>query len=102
MVHSRVDVRIEPIFIWRLLHPGSRRLFVNETDLGYRLDASEAVLPWNDQPDRRAIWIWKRLFAIESNGQDRQRIHRLIQAQTFNIRPLQNRAALLWQLVGCI
>src|SRR5215475_6263708 len=102
MVHSRVDVRVEPIFIWRYLHPGCSRLFFDETNPSDRLDPFEAVLPWNDQPNRRAVWIWKRLFAVESNGQNRQRIHRLVQAQTFNVRPLQNRAALLRQLIGCI
>src|SRR6059036_1803021 len=59
MVHGWVDVRVEPIFVWSLLHPRCYRLLVNETHLSDRLDTFEAVLPWHNQPNRRAVLIWK-------------------------------------------
>src|SRR5215470_8139758 len=83
VIYTWVDVREEPIFIRRVLHPRCFRLFVDETNLSDRLDAFEAILPWNDQPQRCTILIWKRPFAVKPNGQDRQRIHCFIQTQSF-------------------
>src|SRR6266404_4685482 len=61
MIHGGVDVCIEAVFIWRLLHPGRYRLFVDEANLRDRLDAFETVLPGSDQSYRRTVLIGKRL-----------------------------------------
>ena len=51
----RVDVRVEPVLVRRVLVPRRRRLLVDERDLHDRLDALEAVLPRHDElaPARR-------------------------------------------------
>src|SRR2546426_6789976 len=102
MIHSGVDVCIEAIFIWSLLHPGCDRLFIDEANFRDRLDAFKTVLPWRDQSDRRTVLIGKRLFSVEPNGQNRQRIHRLVHSQALYVWQLQNISALLRKLIGRI
>src|SRR4029079_18929642 len=64
-----------------------------------RLDALEAVLPRHHQLDRRAVLVGHDT-AVETDGQDRERMQRLAQAQLFDVRPLQRAGLLARHLVG--
>jgi hypothetical protein len=54
-------------------------LFLDEADLDDGFNAFEAVFPRYDQPDRRSV-LRRQRFAVEPHGQDRQRVHRFVQA----------------------
>src|SRR5262249_5828934 len=66
-----------------------------------RLDALETVFPWNDEPQRCAVLIGKRL-AVEADGQNGEWMHRFVEPQAFDIGPLENREkrSLVRHLVG--
>ena len=53
-----------------------------------RFDAFEAVFPRCDQPQRRAV-LRRQGFAVHADGQQRQRVHRLVQPQPFDVGVLQ-------------
>src|SRR6185437_6995337 len=61
MIHRRIDVRVEAIFVRRRDLPRVQRLFVDERDPRDRLDALEAVLPRHDQPEGCAILVRQHL-----------------------------------------
>ncbi len=60
-----------------------------QLDLDDRLDALEAVLPRHDEPDGRAVRV-REDPAVETDGEDRQRVHRLVEAQALDVRPVEN------------
>mmetsp|Transcript_6942 Transcript_6942/g.11094 ORF Transcript_6942/g.11094 Transcript_6942/m.11094 type:complete len:709 (+) Transcript_6942:1525-3651(+) len=74
------------------LVPRCGRLLIGHGDPNNRLDGFVTVFPRHHQTHRRAILVRDR-FVINSRGHDRQRMHRLVQAQTLHIRPVQNRKA---------
>ena len=67
------------------MRPGGLRLRLLQMDLDDALDALEAVLPGNHQPDGRAVLI-RQGFAVDPHRQERERVHRLVDAQPFEIR----------------
>src|SRR5437667_7301621 len=75
--HAGIDVGIKPVVHGRLLHPRRRRLLLDEPDLDDRFDALEAVLPRDDQAQRRAVLI-RQLFPVQTDRDQRQRMHRLV------------------------
>src|SRR5215467_6805074 len=84
MVALGIDVGIEAVFAGRVGGPIGRRLLFDEADLGNRLDALEAVLPRDNQTQRRPVLIGQS-FAVHSQAEQRQRMHGFIQAETFLI-----------------
>src|SRR5690606_38001860 len=66
-----------------------------------RLDALEAVFPRHHQTERRAVLVGQAA-AIHTHREKRQWVHRLIHAQTFNVRPVDQRkiGADPWHLLG--
>eukprot|EP01136_Pigoraptor_vietnamica_P026025 Opistho-1_new@80611 len=85
----RVDVGIEAVFLRRGHVPGGARLLVGEADLHQRLAALEAVLPGHHQAQRRAILVGQHL-AVHAEGQQGQRVHGLVHAQAFHVRPVEH------------
>src|SRR5207249_6402729 len=57
MIHLGIDVGVEPVLAGRRLVPGGLRLLAHEPDAHDRLRALEAVLPRNDDADRRPILV---------------------------------------------
>src|SRR4029450_3396934 len=79
-----IHVRKESIFRRPRLLPGVVRLILDELHPHDRLDALEAVLPRYDQTNRRAVLIWQ-YFTVKADGQDRERMHRFVHAQTLGV-----------------
>ncbi len=59
-------------------------------DADDRFRALEAVLPRHDDANRRAILVWQHL-AVEADGDERQRVHGLLDREALAIRPLEDR-----------
>src|SRR5262245_31355981 len=91
MIDGGVDVRVEPVLLWRRMLPRTDRLLRYEPDLHNRLDALEAVLPGNDEPKWGAVLI-RQHFVVQPDGEDRERVHRFIKAQPFDIWPTKIRS----------
>src|SRR5712691_11244529 len=68
MIDARVHVRVEAVFVRRLLLPRVERLPLDEAHFHDRLDVFEAVLPWYREPQRRAVLVWQHLV-IESRDE---------------------------------
>ena len=81
-----IDVRVEAVGLGPSRCSRKSGLLLDELDLDDRLDALEAVLPRHDEADRRAVLVHQRL-AIETDGEDGQRMHRLVHAQSLDIGP---------------
>src|SRR3984885_8872583 len=67
MIDRRVDVGQETILVGGGARPGGARCLFREFDADDGLDALEAVLPGDDQPQRRAVLIRQHL-AVQSHG----------------------------------
>src|SRR5688572_17440934 len=97
MIDRRVHVGVEAVGLRILDLPGVDRRPFDEAQLDDRLDALEAVLPRDDQTNRRAVLI-RQHFAVESDGKDGQRMHGFVEPQAFHVRPLERVGALLRKL----
>src|SRR5437879_7292837 len=95
MIDVRVYVRIKPIFVWRLNLPGRRRLVRDQHNLYDRLDALETIFPRYDETNRCTILRRHRL-PVHAGRQNRQRIHRFIQTQAFNVWLIKHARGLIW------
>src|SRR5258706_4396210 len=91
MLDRRIDVRVEAVRLGPRLHPRAHGLFFDESDRDDGFDALEAVLPRSDQSQRRSIRIGQWL-SIYAECDQRQRIHRFVESETFHIRPIQTAA----------
>src|SRR5438309_6114858 len=89
MVDRRVHVRVEAVLAGRPEVPRGRRLGLDEADAHDRLDALEPVLPRDDEAERRAVLVRQRL-PVESDGEDRERVHRLVDAKAFDVGPAED------------
>ncbi len=90
MVDGRIHVGIETVFVGSRHVPCRLRLAFEEFDFDNRLDALEAVFPWHDQAQRRAVLVWQ--FApVHAHGEQGQRMHGLVHAQAFAIGPIEHR-----------
>src|SRR5690606_34407688 len=92
MVNVRVDVAVEAVLARLQPIPGGRRHALGEADGDDRLDALEAVLPRHHQPQRRAVLLRQRL-AVQTGGQDCERMHRLVDAQALAVGPVDRAEA---------
>nr|ADI18334.1 hypothetical protein [uncultured Rhodobacterales bacterium HF4000_03E16] len=101
MVHLGVHVAVEPIFAAIGNVPACRRLLIGQGDAHHRLDRLEAVFPRHHQPQRCAVLIGD-VATIDAGGHDGERMHRLVQPQPLDIRPLQHRIFLAPHLVRAI
>src|SRR3546814_21015033 len=88
MVDGRIDVRVEAVFPGIGILPGRLWFALDQRDLYDRLDALEAVFPRHDEPDRRAVLVGQCL-AVETDGEDGQRMARLVQAKPLHIGPFE-------------
>src|SRR6516225_6126725 len=88
MVDRRIDVGVEAILARVLACPRGLRLLLDELDANDRFDSLEAVFPRDDQADRRAVLIEQGL-AVKPDRQNCQRMHRLDETQTLDVRPGQ-------------
>ena len=93
MIHMGIHIGVKAIFMRRIFAPCRARLRRHQLDFDDGFDAFEAVFPRDYQPDRRAI-LRRQRTAINSAGQNRQRMQRLVQAQSLHIRPVQHISAL--------
>src|SRR5256884_5288995 len=101
MIHVGIHVRIKTVLVWCREVPGGRRHFGLKLDLDQRLDALETVFPRNHHAHRRAILIGQG-FSVHPNAEKRQRVHRLVQAQAFDIRKLDSCPLALGHLAGIV
>ena len=92
MIHRRIDVGIKTVFLLGGFVPGGWRFFVGKTDFDDTFAAFEAVLPGHHQAHWRAVLI-RHHFTIHAKGQQRQRMHGFVQAQRFDVRPIQHPGA---------
>jgi hypothetical protein len=86
-----VHVGVEAVLLGR--GRGSRWSFgicSASVDADDRLHALEAVLPRHHQPQRRAVLVGQ-LSTVEADGEQRQRVHRLVHAQALAIGPRRAR-----------
>src|SRR5438552_19123620 len=83
-----------PVLVRRLNGPCRGWLLGDETDLYNLLDAFETVLPRHHQSNRSAV-LGRQGLAIESGGQNRQRMHGFIETQPFDIRPIKHASDLV-------
>src|SRR5580700_2826822 len=79
MIHVGIHVGIETILVGSRAIPSGGRLTFGEANFYDGLDALVAVLPGNDDADRRAILIGQRL-SIHADAQQRKRIHSFVEA----------------------
>ena len=101
MVHLGVHVGVEAVLPRVLPLPRRERLLLDEPDADNRLDALEPVLPGDDQTERRPVLVGQG-DAVQPDGEDRERVHRLVQAQPLDVRPLEDRVALARHLSGVV
>src|SRR5258706_3360355 len=90
MVYLRIDVRVETIGTRKFLLPRADRLCAHERDFHNRLYSLEAVFPGHNQSQRSAVLAKERLV-IDTHGDDRQGVHRLVETQALHVWPRQQR-----------
>src|SRR5207248_1281371 len=73
--------------------PGGVGLPRTEADLHDRLDALEAVLPGHDEAQRRAVLVGQNP-AVEPDHHEGERVHRLVDPQSLDVRPVEHPRAL--------
>src|SRR3954468_2596420 len=88
MVDRGINVRIETVFLSGGAVPSGRRHVFYKLYFDERLYAFEAVLPRDYHPHRSAILVGQ-CFAVHSDAQQRQRIHRFIEPQTLDVREVK-------------
>ena len=86
--HVRVDVGVKAVPRRILLDPRRTWHLVGQANPHDRLRPLEPVLPRHDESNGRAILIEQRL-AVQSDREQRQRVHRLVEPQTLPVRPVQ-------------
>src|SRR5437899_7247070 len=95
VVDGGVHVGVEAVLLRRRFVPGRLRLLLGETDAHDRLRALEAVLPRDDHAHGRAVLVGQHL-AVHAERQQRQRMHRLVEAQSLRRRPAEPPPATEW------
>src|SRR6266481_698092 len=100
MVDVRIHIRIETVLAGRVAVPCHRWLRFLKAYFDDRLDALVAVFPRDDHTHGRAVLRWERL-AIHSKTQQRQRIHRFVEAQSLHIRQIDARV-LCFRHLACV
>src|ERR1700720_1668149 len=73
VVHRRIDVGIEAVFLGADLVPEGLRLLVRKVETDDRLATLEAVLPREDDADRSAVLVGQHV-AVTAEGQQRKRV----------------------------
>src|SRR5438034_3753016 len=99
VVDRGVDVRVETVLLRRGLVPRGWRLLTREPDPHDRFRALESVLPRHDHADRGAVLVRQHL-AVHADGQERQRVERLVEAQPLRVRPVERRSEKARPLAG--
>src|SRR5213592_61419 len=86
MIDVRVHIGVEAVLVRCKLIPKGLWLLGHEVDLRQRFGALESVLPRNNEADRCAVLITKR-FAVKTDRDKRQLVHRLRQSEALRVRP---------------
>ena len=89
MVHRRIHIGVETVFVRGVEVPRRRRLVCDQLYFHNGFDALEAVFPRRDEADGCAVLRWQRT-AINSAGKQSERVHRLVHPQALDVRPLQH------------
>ena len=92
MIDVGVHVRVKTIFLRGRFDPGGDGHFFDKANLHQTLAALETVLPWHDQAHGRTVLLGQN-FAVHAKGQQGQWVHGLVQAQAFDIGPVQTAGA---------
>ena len=87
MIDVGIDVGIETVFARSVHIPSGGGLTFNELYFDDGFDALKAVFPGNDEANRSAVLVGKS-FAVHANAEQRERMHGLVEAQTFDVREL--------------
>src|SRR5207245_2010493 len=97
----RIHVRIETVFAGSRLLPGVHGLVAGEANADDRLRAFESVLPWNHDAERGAVLI-RECLAVQTETEQRERMHGLVHAETLDIWPLEYACTLAGHLFGIV
>ena len=97
VIHFGIHVGKETIFVRRRTGPRRARRPFGEFYRDDGFDALEAVLPGDDEPQRRAVLIGQHL-AVQAHREEGQGMHGLIHPQSFHIGPLEHARALAGHL----
>src|SRR6266567_892506 len=92
MVHAGIHVGVEAVLLGSLLIPGGGRLLVEEAHRDDGLGGLEAIFPRHHDAHRRTVLVGQH-FAIEPEGEQRERVHGFVHAQAFGIWPEDGRLA---------
>jgi hypothetical protein len=101
VVDGGVHVGVEAVLVGRRVVPRRARLPVGEADLDDALHALEAVLPRHDEAQRRAVLVGHRP-PVHPGDEQRERVHRLVEAQRLDVRPRQHGGALPGHLLRVV
>src|SRR4029077_18570623 len=100
-VDTWVHVGIKAEVVGIRFVPCGQRLVVRETDLHDGFRALESILPRYNETNGRAVLVGQGC-AVHSEAKQCQRVHGLIHAQTFYVRPIENSLPLSWHLAGIV
>src|SRR5215204_2895453 len=98
MRNVRIHVRIEAVFVWSLYIPRRLWFVSDQRNLHYGLDALEAIFPWDNQANRRAV-LRRECLAVHPCCHNGQWMHCFVETQPFDERPTENAKLLVWHSV---
>ncbi|CTQ48884.1 hypothetical protein JDO7802_00892 [Jannaschia donghaensis] len=90
MIHLRVHVGVEAVFLRGRFVPRRVRLIFHQGNSHDRFDRLETVFPRHDQTHRGTVLVGDR-FVVQARRHDRQRMHRFVQTQTLSVGPIEDR-----------
>ena len=93
MIDLGVHIRIEAVFLGVGLVPRRFGLRVRQANADDRLGALESVFPRNHETKRCAILIGQRA-SVHAGGEQRERMHGLVEPQALRVRPVEHTRAL--------
>ena len=89
MVHIRIHIGIKAVFIRCGFVPSGGGLFVGETNFHNALGIFKTVFPRHVQTHGGTVLFGQHL-AIQTKGEQRERVHGLVHAQAFHVGPTQH------------
>lgn len=88
MVDVWIDVGVEAVFVGGHLVPEGVRLLVDEVEFDDGFGVLEAVFPWHDDADGRAVLVGKGL-TVAAKGEQSEWVHGFVHAEAFGVRPVE-------------
>src|SRR5262249_51250689 len=89
MIDRWIHIGVKAIFIRCHRVPCGLGHVIDETQLHDRLATLEAILPGNVNAHGRAVLI-RQYISVETEDEQRQRMHGFVHAKSFTIGPLEN------------